>query len=125
MILQRFRPLATCPAPGGAALAAILTACALGQGNFPADTAARTAEDVPARFEPMAPAMRVAPSDTISGGGCNSPLRDPRDGTALRLERAITPRGDYAVPAGRYGVGPGELLRVDCNTGRAIGIVRR
>jgi hypothetical protein len=32
--------------------------------------------------------------------------------------------GDYAVnPAGRYGVRENQLLRVDCRTGQAIGIV--
>lgn len=105
---------------------AVIGACALGQsGNFPADSAARPARDVPARFEPVAPAMRLAPSDTISGDGCTSPIRDPRDGTELRLERAISPRGDYVVPAERYGSGTDELLRVDCNTGAVIGFVRR
>jgi hypothetical protein len=41
------------------------------------------------------------------------------------MERAIAPRADYSVPAGRYGVGSNELLRLDCNTGIPIGIVRR
>ena len=121
------------PGPGAPLLAlcsvafsAGVGACALGQsGSFPADSAARVARDVPARFEPVAPATRLAPADTISGNGCTSPLRDPRDGTSLRLQRAIAPRGDYAVPAGRYGSGPDELLRLDCNTGAVIGFVRR
>ena len=105
---------------------ASLAACALGAGgSFPADSAARPARDMPARFEPTAPATRVAPADTISGDGCTSPVRDPRDGTELRLERAIAPRGDYVVPSGRYGIGADELLRLDCNTGAAIGFVRR
>jgi hypothetical protein len=109
-----------------AAVAATLAACALGQGgSFPADSAARTAQDIPARFEPVPPMARVTPGDTISGSGCTSPLRDPRDGTELRLERAISPRGDYVAPTGRYGMEPDELLRVDCNTGGVIGIVRR
>jgi hypothetical protein len=125
MLQQPLRRPATRTALGAAVLAAALTACAMGQGNFPADTAARTALDVPARFEPTPPATRVAPGDTMSGSGCTSPLRDPRDGTEIRLERAISPRGDYSAPADRYGLGPGELLRVDCNTGSAIGIVRR
>ncbi len=109
-----------------AAVAATLAACALGQGgSFPADSAARAAQDIPARFEPVAPMARVTPGDTISGSGCTSPLRDPRDGTELRLERAVSPRGDYVAPAGRYGMEPNELLRVDCNSGSVIGIVRR
>ena len=108
------------------ALSASVGACALGQGgSFPADSSARAARDVPTRFEPMPPATRLPPADTISGSGCTSPVRDPRDGTELRLERAIAPRGDYVVPAGRYGSGPDELLRLDCNTGAVIGFVRR
>lgn len=108
------------------ALGAGLAACAIGGGgSFPADSTVRPAQELPARFEPVAPATRVAPADTIAGAGCTSPFRDPRDGTLLRMERAISPRADYAVPAGHYGIGPDELLRLDCNTGIAIGIVRR
>jgi hypothetical protein len=109
-----------------AGLGAVLAACALGQsGSFPADTTARPAQELPVRFEPVAPVMRVPPADTIAGASCNSPFRDPRDGTLLRMERAIAPRADYVVPAGRYGVGRDELLRLDCNTGVPIGIVHR
>lgn len=50
---------------------------------------------------------------------------DPRDGTELRLVRSQAGRGDYAVPTGRYDVAAGELLRLDCRTGEAIGIVER
>jgi hypothetical protein len=108
------------------AVVAVLGACAIGGGgSFPPDTSVRPAEGMPARFEPVAPASRIAPADTIAGPGCTSPFRDPRDGTLLRMERAISPRADYAVPSGHYGVGPDELLRLDCNTGTAIGIVRR
>ena len=36
-----------------------------------------------------------------------------------------SPRGDYDVsPAKRCGVAPGERLRLDCATRRALGIVR-
>jgi hypothetical protein len=60
-------------------------------------------------------------------------LTDPRDDTRLELVRSTevigrSPRfvGDNAVtPAGRYGVGPRELLRVDCEARRAIGVVDR
>lgn len=103
-----------------------LAACATrGMGSFPDDSAVHPAQALPERFEPVSPATRVAPADTIAGSGCTSPFRDPRDGTLLRMERAIAPRADYSVPAGRYGVGSNELLRLDCNTGIPIGIVRR
>jgi hypothetical protein len=67
------------------------------------------------------------------GQGCRSPLADPRDDTRLQLFRSTavegrTPRyvGDYVVtPSDRYGVGPRQLLRVDCDHQRAMGIVDR
>jgi hypothetical protein len=128
MLQHRLFPSLGCVARWavGPGLGAALAACAIGgRGSFPLDSAARAAQDLPVRFEPVAPVTRIAPADTIAGGGCTSPFQDPRDGTLLRMERAITPRADYVVPAGRYGVGPDELLRLDCNTGVAVGIVRR
>ena len=103
-----------------------LAACATGgMSSFPDDSTVHPAQALPERFEPVAPMTRVAPADTVAGNGCTSPFGDPRDGTLLRMERAIAPRADYSVPAGRYGVGSNELLRLDCNTGIPIGIVRR
>jgi hypothetical protein len=86
--------------------------------------AIRRATRAPARFEPQNRALRLTPGDTIAGPGCVSPMVDPRDGTEVRFVFS-TSYGDYEVPAGRYGVGAGELLRLDCNTGRVIGLVRR
>ena len=80
----------------------------------------RMAQDAPAQFvtEDGGP----PPEDS-----CRSPLIDPRDQTRLRLVRSgavgATHQGDYEVPGGRYGVRTGELLRVDCSTGQALGIV--
>lgn len=84
----------------------------------------RAASDVPARFEPREAALRLAPGDTIAGPGCVSPMVDPRDRTEIRF---ISSKwyGDYEVPAGRYGARPGEVLRLECNTGRVIGLVPR
>lgn len=59
------------------------------------------------------------------GEGCRNPMVDPRDGTRLVLDRATEGVGDYEVPPGRYGVEVGTLLRLDCGTGRVLGIVRR
>jgi hypothetical protein len=109
----------------------------------------RTARELPAMFlgDTTNRASRTNPDEA-----CTVRLRDPRDSTTrLRLVRSqqvggdLTPntsrsptrdvvpnlppthrdfRGDYAVePPGRYGVGPGELLRLDCVSGRALGIV--
>lgn len=100
--------------------------CSLGPaGTFPPSASARQASDVPARFEPLEPAARVAPGDTIGGSGCVSPMVDPRDGTPVRLVRSLGGLGDYEAPAARYGGGPTELLRLECNTGAVIGIVRQ
>ena len=84
----------------------------------------RPATRTPARFEPQNRALRLTPGDTIAGAGCVSPMIDPRDGAELRFVFS-TSYGDYEVPAGRYGAGANELLRLDCNTGRVIGLVRR
>lgn len=56
---------------------------------------------------------------------CRNPLYDPADRTSVRLVRSEMGRGDYEVPDGKYGVGPGELLRLECGSGRPVGIVRR
>jgi hypothetical protein len=60
-------------------------------------------------------------------------LNDPRNDTRLELVRSTEVAGgspshigDYVVtPAGRYGVGARELLRVDCDNARPIGVVDR
>ena len=109
-----------------ALLALVLSGCILTRDTgFPADSDARRALEVPERFEPREAAWRIEPGDTLAGRACLNPMVDPRDGTELRLVRSVGPRGDYHVPAGRYGVGQDELLRLDCNTGRPLGVVAR
>lgn len=84
-------------------------------------TILRPAENTPERFV-------LADSSPITGtpgaAACRSPLVDPRNGARLTMERADRGRGDYAVPAGSYGVRARELLRIDCSNGQAVGIVR-
>lgn len=105
-------------------LSVLLASCALGRsGTFPSSADARAASDVPFRFEPDPPSTRIAPADTIAGEGCRNPMLDPRDGQRLTLVRSLGGEGDYRVPTGAYGVRPGELLRLDCNTGSVVGIV--
>jgi hypothetical protein len=65
------------------------------------------------------------PEDTIAGSGCQSPMVDPRDGTEIGMLHSDHGQADYAVPGRLYGVGIGELLRLECNTGKVLGIVRR
>ena len=59
------------------------------------------------------------------GEGCRNPMVDPHDGTKLTLVRSSNGMGDYEVPEGRYGVGKGQLLRLDCSNGRPMGVVKR
>ena len=85
----------------------------------------RDAENVPNHFEPKDPDARIIPPDTIAGPGCLSPMVDPRDGTEVGFLRSGDGYADYAVPSGLYGVGRNELLRLECNTGKVVGVVRR
>ena len=101
-----------------------LAACSTASGGFPADASVRAATDLPDHFFVGAPGAEGV-SEPDPGGACRSPLVDPRDGTRLVLSRSSGGRGDYEVPAGRYGVGEQELLRVQCGTGRPAGAVRR
>ena len=105
--------------------AATLGGCMRATDTFSDLTPLRAGEGLPALFEPPTGHARVAPADTIAGSGCLSPLSDPRDGTELLMVRSSRHRADYSVPAGRYGVQQQELLRVECNTGRPLGIVSR
>ena len=63
------------------------------------------------------------------GEGCRNPMVDPRDGTALNLMRSKNGIGDYQVLGHQYeldssyGVDSRHLLRIDCATGKALGIV--
>lgn len=63
-----------------------------------------------------------AVSEPSGSGECRSPMVDPRDGTRIQLVRSSGGVGDYEVPTGRYGVGKGEVLRLDCGSGRALGV---
>jgi hypothetical protein len=81
----------------------------------------RPAQGAPERF---VLADSTAITGTPGAALCHSPIVDPRTGARLTMERAYHGNGDYSVPAGSYGIGSGELLRVDCANGQPIGIVR-
>lgn len=87
--------------------------------GFPHAAPTRPATDAPERFAP--PAAGAGAAD----GACRSPVRDPRSGAELRFVRSTPGLGDYAVPQGAYGARAGELLRIDCRTWRAVGLVAR
>jgi hypothetical protein len=103
----------------------LLAACQRASDTFSTATPMRTGENLPEQFEPPASHSRIGPTDTIPGASCVSPLRDPRDGTEVRMVRSSRSLADYAVPQGHYGVTDSELLRLDCNTGKPLGIVQR
>ena len=98
----------------------IAAACASTSTFTPDPANLRMAQDAPAQF--VTEDGTPPPADS-----CRSPLIDPRDQTRLRLVRSGSVggahQGDYEVPEGRYGVRTGELLRIDCASGQALGIV--
>ena len=70
-------------------------------------------------------AFEAPPGMSLGDGTCKSPMIDPVDGTEVRMQRSFSGgMGEYSVPEGRYGVGKGELLRINCNTGEVVGIVK-
>jgi len=118
MIRTLERPLAGL---AGALLLALLAAGCASDGSVRQQGATLPARDVPALFErgPVAAGTRA------EAGACWNPLVDPRDGASLRLVRSANGVGDYEPPAGRYGVGAGQLLRIECASGKTVGIVAR
>jgi hypothetical protein len=98
-------------------------ACGIGVSSTESLPILRQAMDASARF--VLDAAAEAAQDTVPGEGCRSPLYDPRDHAAIVMVRSARARGDYQVPGGRYGIREGELLRVACNTGVPLGVVRR
>ena len=138
----------------GAAALLVASGCAALRGNTSGprwQEPGRTAQNLPTMF--VADTTNRA-GRTVLGEGCTTRLVDPRDGTLLVLVRSqelpagsfatatrsptrdnIPPtipatgrefRGDYSVDhPERYGLGAKELLRVDCVTGRGLGIVER
>ncbi len=107
--------------------AAALAACASGRGSMAGGIVAK-AEDVPDHF--MVPVSGLSKmEEPKEGEGCRNPMVDPRNGTTLNLMRSKDGAGDYQVLgeqyalASRYGVDPRHYLRVDCATGKALGIV--
>ena len=108
--------------------AAALVACASGGGSIAGGVVAE-AKDVPDHF--MVSVTGVARMEEPKAGeGCRNPLIDPRNGTELSLVRSKDGIGDYQVlgeqysAGSRYGADSRHYLRVDCATGKALGIVQ-
>lgn len=85
----------------------------------------RAPNDAPRQFAVASATTVSGLSDDLPADRCPPSLVDPRDGTQLRLVRSAMGKGDYTVPDEKYGIGPEELLRIDCSSGRAVKRVRR
>jgi hypothetical protein len=103
----------------------LLSGCGAGPLTWPGNETIRPLPGLPHRLEPVPPELRLTPADTIAGSGCRSPLRDPARGIRLPMIRSSGGYADYEAPAGAYGLDPDQLVRVECNTGRVQGAVRR
>ncbi len=103
------------------AASALLAGCASSQHFSGGNPAIQPAIDVPTHFLTLGSGHKT---EEPAPGQCRNPMIDPRDGTRIVLVRSTEGRGYYRVPSGRYGVRPGELLLVECGTGRVIGVVK-
>lgn len=79
----------------------------------------------PGKFVPVDSTRVIAAADTLAGGGCLSPMKDPVTGVEITLYRSESGLGDYQAPSGSYGLRDDQLIRLECNTGDVLGIVRR
>ena len=102
----------------------VLGGCATSGTPLHADAMTRQAADTPDHFL-VGAHDSAETSEPVPGEGCRNPMVDPRDGTHLLLVRAAAGLGDYEVPEGQYGAGEDELLRLECATGRPVGIAQR
>jgi hypothetical protein len=116
----------TCSFAAASALAA-LAGCASSRGSIEAPIVAQ-ARNLPDHF--MVAVTGVAESEEPKPGeGCRNPMVDPRNGTPLNRMRSKNGVGDYQVLGNQYeldssyGVDSRHLLRIDCATGKALGIV--
>lgn len=95
----------------------VLLGCGISSNSFTSEEVIRKAVDTPVAFQ--------NPKMEEGNKVCRSPLTDPRTGAEITFLRASWPFADFEVPIGRYGVNSGELLRVNCKTGEAVGIVKK
>ena len=94
----------------------VLMGCGPGKATGDGDVV-RTAIDAPDLFE-------TPPGMAWGDNTCKNPIIDPLDGSELILVQSRDGLGDYRVSGFKYGVSKGELLRINCNTGAVIGIVK-
>ena len=97
----------------------ILLSCGSGNSASEADTdVLRPASDAPQSFS----AIFATP---VGAKDCQSRLIDPVDRVELMLVKSFDGVGDYLVPPGKYGMSADELLRINCRTGKVIGVVKK
>ena len=116
------------PRAGWAAMgvAALGTACSAGgTGSMQSVIDSPPPVTAPHRFIPVDTAALLQPADTLAGEGCLNPMADPVTGIQITLYRSESGLGDYLPPSGAYGIRDGLLIRLECNTGEVVGIVRR
>jgi hypothetical protein len=117
------------------ALAAValiaLVGCASGKKNDMSGPIVGVPLNLPDHFMVAASGFGKA-TEPKPSEGCRNPMVDPKDKTLLGLRRSANEVGDYVVLAGqdggiasgeKYGVTSQQLLRIDCATGKALGIV--
>jgi hypothetical protein len=104
-----------------------LSGCASSSGSTAKPIVAQ-ANDLPDHFM-VAVSGLAQKEEPRPGEGCRNPMVDPRNGRTLNLVRSKDGVGDYSVLGSQYelesayGVDPRHLLRIDCGTGKALGIV--
>jgi hypothetical protein len=114
-------------APGAALAVIVLASCASGHNPVEKPVVAE-AKDLPDHFMVVASGLAQR-SEPKPGEGCRNPMVDLRDGTTLNLIRSKDGTGDYQVMnrdyelKSQYGVDSQHLLRLDCATGKSLGIV--
>ncbi|MEZ4413735.1 MAG: hypothetical protein R2910_12175 [Gemmatimonadales bacterium] len=117
--------MAVHPSPASSLFAALLLVACGGNTGMQSVIQQPAPVTAPPRFVPLDPANVIAPADTLAGDGCLTPMRDPVTGVEIVLVRSESGLGDYDAPSGAYGMRDDQLIRLECNTGRVIGVVRR
>lgn len=110
---------------GALLLGPTLAACSIGGSGNMSAVASPAPVTAPTRFLPLDATKLVTPADTTAGDACLSPMVDPAKNIQIILIRSESGLGDYLAPSGSYGIPDGRLLRIDCNTGSVVGLVRR
>ena len=104
----------------GVAAMIVAAGCGSAPRRFPPDSEIRPRAALPASFAVL---EAGTPRPARPGEGCRSPLFDAASGATLFLERSTGGRGDYSNLDGRLHLAAGELVRVECATGRTLGVV--